>query len=157
VAVASRAELQIRPARREDVPAIARLLADDVLGKTREAADAQTMERYYAAFDAIDRDSRNDLMIAILRQQVVGTYQVTYIPYMSRGGNERCLIEAVRVAPNLRGKGIGQAMMQHALKEAKQRGCLMAQLTTDKRREDAHRFYRALGFVASHEGMKLYL
>ena len=151
------AALRIRQARREDVPAIARLLADDVLGKCREAADTQTMQRYFAAFEAIERDSRNNLMVATLGTEVVGTYQVTYIPYMSRGGNERCLIEAVRVASNLRGQGIGQAMMHFCLKEAKQRGCLMAQLTTDKQREDAHRFYRALGFVASHEGMKLYL
>ena len=150
-------DLHIRRARREDVPAIVRLLADDELGRSREAVDPQSMQRYYAAFDAISSDPRNELMIAVLQQEVVGTYQVTYIPYMSRGGNERCLIEAVRVASNLRGRGIGQAMMQYALKKARQRGCLMAQLTTDKQRADAHRFYRALGFVASHEGMKLYL
>ncbi len=150
-------DLHIRRARREDVPAIVRLLADDELGRGREAVDPQSMQPYYAAFDAISSDPRNELMIAVLQQEVVGTYQVTYIPYMSRGGNERCLIEAVRVASNLRGRGIGQAMMQYALKKARQRGCLMAQLTTDKQRADAHRFYRALGFVASHEGMKLYL
>jgi len=82
-------------------------------------------------------------------------YQVTYIPYLSRGGNERALIEAVRVARDARNRGLGGWMMRHALRQAQARGCLLAQLTTDKTRDAAHRFYLRLGFANSHEGMKL--
>ncbi len=149
-------ELAIRPARRADVPAVVALLADDVLGKTREA-DKGGLDRYFAAFDEIDADARNHLMVAEQGGEVIGTYQVTYIPYLSRGGNERALIEAVRVASHLRGAGIGRRMMLFALDEARKRGCLLAQLTTDKQRDDAHRFYLSLGFKATHEGMKLAL
>ncbi|MGI9373773.1 MAG: GNAT family N-acetyltransferase, partial [Hyphomicrobiales bacterium] len=114
-------------------------------------------QKYLDAFDEIDRDARNHLMVAERNNDVVGVYQVTYIPYLSRGGNERCLIEAVRVSSNLRGEGVGQQMMEFALNEARAHGCLLAQLTTDKTRPDAHRFYERLGFVRSHEGMKLQL
>ncbi len=147
--------LHIRGACREDVPDIARLLADDALGKTRETAAAGELDAYFAAFEEIARDPRNQLMVAERDGRIVGTYQVTYIPYLSRGGNERALIEAVRVASGQRGRGIGREMMEFALDEARSRGCLMAQLTTDRQREDAHRFYVALGFTPSHVGMKL--
>lgn len=150
-------DIVIRPAGRDDVPAIVQLLADDDLGKTREQADASAQTRYLMAFDEIDRDARNELMVAEQGGEIVGTYQVTYIPYLSRGGNERALIEAVRVASSLRGAGIGRQMMEYAIAKARARGCLMAQLTTDKQRGDAHRFYLSLGFVATHEGMKLVL
>lgn len=147
----------MRQARRADVPAVVALLADDVLGKTRETGEQPELARYYQAFDEIERDKRNHLMVAELDGEIVGTYQVTYIPYLSRGGNERALIEAVRVATKRRGRGVGREMMLFALAEARARGCLMAQLTTDRQRKDAHRFYLSLGFVASHDGMKLVL
>jgi GNAT superfamily N-acetyltransferase len=86
--------------------------------------------------------------------RIIGTCQITFIPYLSRGGNERAHIEAVRVASDRRGEGIGRAMMGHVLEAARQRGCVMAQLTSDKTRQDAHRFYEGLGFVASHDGFK---
>jgi len=148
-------ELRLRQALETDVHSLRHLLADDVLGRDREDLSDQATERYVAAFHAIDADPRNELWTARRRGELVGMYQVTYIPYLSRGGNERCLIEAVRVAASVRGEGIGKAMMVFALDRARERGCLLAQLTTDKTRPDAHRFYKRLGFAASHEGMKL--
>ena len=150
-------ELIIREAKREDVPAIRALLADDKLGAQREDMSDEGLQKYLDAFQKIADDARNCLMVAERAGDVVGIYQVTYIPYLSRGGNERCLIEAVRVASSMRGEGIGQKMMEFALDQARARGCLLAQLTTDKTRADAHRFYERLGFVSSHEGMKLIL
>ena len=147
--------LTIREARRSDVAAIRALLADDKLGATREDLSDHGLEKYLKAFDAITADHRNLLMVAEQGGAIVGTYQVTYIPYLSRGGNERALIEAVRVAGDQRGQGIGRLMMERALEGARSRGCLLAQLTTDKTRPDAHRFYLSLGFTSTHEGMKL--
>lgn len=155
------ADLIIRKAEKSDVAEIRCLLADDALGATREDLSDTGLQRYMDAFDAIDQDSRNILMVATMEGAVdgavVGVYQVTYIPYLSRGGNERAHIEAVRVSSRLRGQGIGRKMMEFALDEARARGCLLAQLTTDKSRHEAHRFYKQLGFVDSHEGMKLKL
>jgi len=146
--------LKIRLATIEDVPAIRALLADDDLGRTREDLSEKGLERCLKAFAAIDADPFNRLYVAEDEGRIVGTYQVTYIPYLSRGGNERAHIEAVRVASDRRGEGIGRAMMRHALDNARSRGCLMAQLTSDRTREDAHRFYESLGFTASHWGFK---
>ena len=148
-------ELRLRQAVEADLNVLRHLLADDVLGRDREDLSDQATDKYLAAFRAIKADPRNELWTAHRGTDLVGMYQVTYIPYLSRGGNERCLIEAVRVAASVRGKGIGKAMMLFALDRARDRGCLLAQLTTDKTRPDAHRFYRRLGFEASHEGMKL--
>lgn len=151
----NKAEPTFELARPADLPALRALLADDELGRSREDSSPAAAAKYEAAFDAIEADARNELWTARLDGRLVGTYQVTYIPYLSRGGNERCLIEAVRVASDKRGQGIGRAMMQFALAQARDRGCLLAQLTTDKSRVAAHRFYRQLGFQATHEGMKL--
>ncbi|WP_411741002.1 GNAT family N-acetyltransferase [Renibacterium salmoninarum] len=85
----------------------------------------------------------------------MATFQLSFIPGMSRGGALRAQIESVRVAESLRGSGVGSLMIQWAIEEAKCRGCAIVQLSTDKSRVDAHRFYEKLGFVASHEGMKL--
>jgi GNAT superfamily N-acetyltransferase len=118
-----------------------------------EGADAA----YWAAFEAIDADPRNELIVADDDGAVVGTCQLTFTPSLSRRGAERMTIEAVRVRSDTRGRGIGRAMMAWALDRARERGCGLAQLTTDKRRTDAQRFYVSLGFVASHEGMKITL
>ena len=147
----------MRRAEREDVEQIVGLLADDKIGRNREIGKGGNLEKYLAAFEKIDADPRNELVVAELGGQMVGTYQVTYIPYLSRGGNERALIEAVRVDSQRRGQGIGHQMMEFAIAQAKKSGCLMVQLTTDKQRPDAHKFYLSLGFTASHEGMKLAL
>lgn len=148
------ADLVFRAATRADLPAIVTMLADDSLGATRESPDDPA---YAAAFDAIDADPRNSLVVADRSGEVVGTMQLTYIPGLSRRGSERLQIEAVRIRTDQRGRGLGREMIQWAVDRARERGCRLVQLTTDKRRVDAHRFYASLGFTASHEGMKLTL
>ena len=148
-------EIIFRPAGRSDVPAIVGLLADDGLGSGRDSVTEELDAAYWAAFDAIDADPRNELVVADRDGEVVGTMQLTFIPSLSRRGAERTQIEAVRVRGDLRGDGIGRRMVTWAVDQARERGCRLVQLTTDKRRTDAHRFYRSLGFQASHEGMKL--
>ena len=150
-------DLVFRRATIEDLPRLRRLLADDDLGREREDLSDGATPRYERAFAAIEASADNELWTVWRGDDLLGTWQVTYIPYLSRGGNTRCLIEAVRVASEARGGGIGSAMMRFALDRARERGCLLAQLTTDKRRPGAHRFYERLGFRASHEGMKLEL
>ncbi len=147
-------KLIMRLANENDVDTIRDLLSDDALGRTRELEGNDGLQKYLIAFNAIQKSPDNELWVAQLNDEIVGTYQVTYIPYLSRGGSLRCLIEAVRTKSNQRGQGIGKQMMKFALEQAKQRGCGMAQLTTDKSRNDAHRFYQRLGFKNTHEGMK---
>lgn len=146
-----------RAARRDDVPAIVALLAADSIGATRESTDGPTPDTYFDAFDAIEADPNNELFVVDRGGAVVGCLQLTYIPGLSRGGMTRALIEAVRVAESERGHGLGRRLFEWAIERARARGCGLVQLTTDKKRVDAHRFYESLGFVASHEGMKLSL
>ena len=138
-----------------DVTGIRALLADDELGRQREDLTPEGLVKYQRAFAEIERDPNNELFVAELDGQVVGTFQLTWIPYLSRGGNTRAHIEAVRVASHLRGQGLGTRLMEFALERARQKGCLLAQLTTDKTREQAHRFYQNLGFQWTHFGMKM--
>jgi GNAT superfamily N-acetyltransferase len=145
----------IRAAVRADLPAVLALLVDDVLGSTRDVPVVD--EAYERAFADIDADPRTFLLVADDEGQVVGSMQITYIPGLSRHGAQRCLVEAVRIRSDLRGRGLGRQLMTWVIEQATRRGCAMVQLTTDKSRVDAHRFYARLGFVASHEGMKLAL
>jgi GNAT superfamily N-acetyltransferase len=142
-------------ANRDDVDRIVSLLADDPLGATRERYESPLPQEYYNAFDAIDRDENNELIVATLDGDVVGVLQLTIIPYLTYQGRGRALIEGVRVSSNHRSLGVGQKLFDWAIARAKESGCHMVQLTTDKSRPDALRFYQNLGFVASHEGMKL--
>lgn len=144
-----------REAVRVDLPGIIALLADDVLGKARDFTEVD--EAYEKAFADIAADPRNHLIVADADGELVGCMQITYIPGLGRHGAERSLIESVRVRSDRRGRGLGRDMMIWAVDQARERGCALVQLTTDKSRADAHRFYRNLGFVASHEGMKLAL
>ena len=144
-----------RTATRADLPAIIALLADDVLGKARDFAVVD--DAYERAFADIDADPRNLLVVADDGGEVVACMQLTYIPGLGRHGAERSQIEAVRVRADRRGTGLGARFMTWAIDRARERGCALVQLTTDKSRADAHRFYARLGFVASHEGMKLAL
>jgi GNAT superfamily N-acetyltransferase len=146
-----------RAATGEDLPAIIALLMDDSLGKLREDLGTPLNPAYLAAFEAIDRDPNQLLAVADKAGEVVGCLQLSFLPGLSRLGMWRGQIEGVRVASSQRGAGIGKAMMQWAIEECRGRNCGLVQLTTDKRRADAHRFYEALGFKASHEGMKLSL
>jgi GNAT superfamily N-acetyltransferase len=147
--------LLFRAARRGDLPEIVRLLADDPIARQREQYQDPIPESYGRAFDAIAADDRSLLVVADRDGDVVGTLQLTFIPYLDYQGRERALIEAVRVTEELRGSGIGSDMLRWAIERARERGCHVVQLTTDKRRSAARRFYESLGFVASHEGMKL--
>ena len=147
--------LTFRLATRSDVPAILELLADDEVSRARDGAVSEAADAaHWAAFEAIDADPRNELIVVEEDGVPVGTFQLTFTPSLSRGGAERMTIEAVRVRGDRRGSGVGRQMMAWALDRGRERGCRLAQLTTDKRRTDAHRFYESLGFVASHEGMK---
>jgi GNAT superfamily N-acetyltransferase len=141
-----------RDARREDVPAIVALLADDILGAGREGS---LDDAYWKAFEQIAADPRNRLVVAEADGQVAGTLQLTLLPGMSRHGMLRAQIEAVRIAAPQRGQGLGRAMIEWAIAQAREQGCGLVQLTSDKRRPDAVRFYESLGFTASHEGLKL--
>jgi GNAT superfamily N-acetyltransferase len=149
--------LSFRRATRGDVDDIVRMLADDPLGARRETYASPLPERYYAAFEAIARDPNNELVVATLDGRVVGVMQLTFIPYLTYRGRWRALIEGVRVDGSIRSGGIGRRMLEWAIGRARQRGCHMVQLTSDKERPDAIRFYEGLGFVASHEGLKLHL
>ncbi|MET8087894.1 GNAT family N-acetyltransferase [Micromonospora sp. NPDC005237] len=146
-------DMIFREAVRADLPAVISLLADDVLGKTRDFTEVD--EVYERAFADIRADPRNQLIVAEQGGDLVGCLQITYIPGLGRHGAERSLIEAVRVRSDRRGQGLGRELMTWAIDQARHRGCALVQLTTDKSRADAHRFYLGLGFVASHEGMKL--
>lgn len=150
-------EVSFRAARRDDLPAIVSMLADDALGAAREQPSSPLPESYFAAFDAIARDPNHELIVAEMNGKVVGVLQLTCLPGISRQGSWRALIEGVRVDSSIRSGGIGRKMIAHAVERARVRGCAMLQLTSDKSRVDAIRFYESLGFVASHEGMKLML
>jgi GNAT superfamily N-acetyltransferase len=150
----------IRDARREDVPQIVALLADDMLGAAREAPAAREGDlddAYWTAFEQVQADPCNRLIVAEIDGLIAATLQLTLIPGLSRHGMLRAQIEAVRVAASQRGHGLGQAMIRWAIQEARDAGCGMVQLTSDKRRPDAIRFYESLGFTPTHEGLKLAL
>lgn len=149
--------LRLRSATRDDVPDVIRMLADDPLGARREAYRSPLPESYYAAFDAISADPNNELVVACLDERVIGVLQVTYTPHLTYRGGWRATIEGVRVDSSLRSSGAGRKMLEWAIDRARQRGCHLVQLTSDKSRPDAIRFYEGLGLVASHEGLKLHL
>ena len=143
----------IRIATQEDVAAVVALLADDPLGATRENIDGAAT-CYQAAFNRIEIDPNNDVLVAERDGQIVGCLQLTLIPSLTRSGMTRAQIEGVRIAASERGLGLGGQMMTWAERAARELGAGIVQLTTDKSRTDAHRFYENLGYTASHEGMK---
>jgi GNAT superfamily N-acetyltransferase len=151
--------IEFRLAERADVPAILALLADDEISRQRgfgtvpEDLDAAVWQ----AFEAIDADPGNELIVGVEAGEVVATCQLTVTPGLSRNGAWRMTVEAVRVRADRRGAGLGRSMMAYAVSRARERDCRIVQLTTDKRRTEARRFYESLGFTASHEGMKLAL
>lgn len=149
--------LTFREACRDDVPAVIRLLADDRLGATRESLHGEATASYEHAFEMIDSDPRNALLVAELDGTVVGVLQLTLIPSLQYQGGMRAQIEGVRVAAHLRGRGIGHAMVEEAIARAQTAGCRLVQLATNKQRPRALDFYESLGFHATHEGMKLFL
>jgi ribosomal protein S18 acetylase RimI-like enzyme len=149
--------LVFRAATRDDLPAMIALIVDDQLGRSRDDASLPLDQRYVDAFAAIERDA-NQMLVAVEQAgALIGCFQITFIPGISRRGAWRGQIESVRVAREKRGAGLGTAMFEWAIAECRRRGCDLVQLYTDKSRKDAHRFYERLGFTASHEGMKLAL
>lgn len=149
--------LTYRDATPDDLAFIVRLIVDDSVVATDDRRDEPHHPRYLAAFDAIASDPNQRLVIAELDGQPVGTQQLSFIPGINRLGEWRCLIEAVHIAPEHRSKGYGGEMIGWAIAEARARGCGLVQLTSNKLRLDAHRFYERLGFKKSHEGFKLAL
>ncbi|TWV32509.1 GNAT family N-acetyltransferase [Streptomyces misionensis] len=148
-------DLEIRAATADDLPAIIGMLADDPLGAQRESPDDPAP--YQAALKRLDADPNQHLVVAVRDGRVIGTLQLTTIPGLSHRGATRGLIEAVRIHADERGSGLGTELIQWAVDTARRLDCRMVQLTSDKSRPDAHRFYERLGFTASHEGFKLRL
>lgn len=144
-----------RRAKPEDLDAIVELLIDDVLGQARERPLDLRFEAYKTAFAAIDRDPNQLLVVGADKEEIVATLQLSFIPGLSRMGAWRGQIEAVRVASSRRGSALGKLMIGWAISECRRRGCKYVQLTSDKQRTDAHRFYEDLGFAPSHVGYKL--
>lgn len=146
----------IRPAKRADVVAIVKMLADDHLGQNRERIEQPLPESYYKAFDAIQRAHHIQMMVAEDRDgQVVGCLQLALLPGLSSQGASRGLIEDVRVVSDRRGQGVGERLVRWAIGEALAHGCKLLELFTHESRVDAQRFYKRLGFQPSHVGMTM--
>ncbi|NML49788.1 GNAT family N-acetyltransferase [Streptomyces sp. R302] len=143
----------LRPATRAELPAVLALLADEE--RVVDPATVRVTEAYERAFAAIEADPRNEMLVLVDGGLVVGCLQATYIPGLGKGGAERALVEAVRIRADRRGGGLGRRLMELAADRARGRGCALVQLTSDKKRADAHRFYASLGYAPSHEGFKL--
>lgn len=147
--------ISFRKAHRSDLPAIIDLLADDMLGQSREVVSDPVDPRYEQAFAAIEADGNQLLVVAVDGEgKVLGCLQLSFIPGLSRTGMWRGQIESVRIAASQRGTGLGSRFIEWAVEKAAERGCQLVQLTSDKARPDAIRFYEKLGFIASHEGLK---
>lgn len=146
--------LTYRLATENDLIDIINLLADDTLGSQREKLELPLPESYHKAFAAIANDPNQELTVAELNGELVGTFQLSFIQYLTHQGSRRAQIEAVRVGSSYRGQGIGTSMFRYAISRAKEEGCSILQLTTDKKRPQALLFYESMGFVATHEGMK---
>lgn len=149
--------LHVRAATEVDLPAIVALLNDDQFGQARNPLFDAAADRYRDAFRAIAADPNNAVHVAEQNGRIVGCYQLTFIRGLSYTGGVRAQIESVRIASDVRGQGLGHAMMEHALGLARLRGCTLVQLTTDVRRAETRQFYERLGFTASHYGMKRFL
>ena len=154
-------KLHFREALIDDLSVIIKMLADDQLGSLREDDSIPINDAYLNAFKTIDSDPNNELMVVETvvdsERAIVGMLQLTFIPYLTYKGSWRCLIEGVRIHKDYRGKGLGTQFFEWAIKRAKDRGCNIVQLTSNKQRSGAIRFYESLGFKASHEGFKLML
>ena len=149
--------LKFRQANRENLPEIVRMLADDFLGATRERYENPLPESYVKAFEEINADKNNELIVAEKDGKIVGTLQITFTPSISFQGGKRATVESVRVDDKYRGQGFGKELMKWAINRAREENCVAMQLTTNSDRKDAHRFYEDLGFKGKHLGMKLYL
>ena len=150
-------ELHFRKAQVKDIPDLVQMLSDDELGAAREDNSLPVNQRYQNAFHSIDQDPNNELTVVVSNDEIVGMLQLTFIPYLTHTGSWRCLIEGVRINSKYRGMKLGSKFLNWAIERARARKCSLVQLTSDKRRLDAMRFYENLGFKATHEGFKLKL
>ena len=150
-------EIACRLAKREDLPAIVRMLSEDELGSQRERYEDPLPETYYRAFEQIDRDVNHELIVAERNGELMGTLHLMFLLSLSYQGGLRAQIESVRVDESQRGQGFGSEMMKWTIERARRRGAHIVQLTTHRSREEAHRFYERLGFKGTHLGMKLSL
>jgi GNAT superfamily N-acetyltransferase len=149
--------MKIRPATQKDLPYIIEMIANDKLGQLREDFQTPLPQYYYDAFDLIDQDANQELVVMVNDlNEIIGTMQLTFVQYLTYKGGIRAQIEAVRVREDQRGKGTGKVLFKWAIKRSKQKGAHLLQLTTDKKRLEALNFYLKLGFKASHEGMKMH-
>lgn len=150
-------KINFRKAKKKDVPFIIEMLADDKLGELREDYNDPLPDSYYNAFNAIDNDKNQELVVAEdEKKAVIGTLQLSFLQYLTYQGGTRAQIEAVRIRKDKRGQGIGEQIFEWAINRAKERGAHLLQLTTDKQRPEALKFYEKLGFSATHEGMKFH-
>lgn len=148
--------MNFRKATREDIKAIVNMLADDELGSQRENFTDPLPDSYYDAFENISDDSNQELIVVEEQGEIIGTLQLSFIQYLTYQGGIRAQIEAVRIKRDRRGQGLGERLFRWAINRAQERGAHLLQLTTDKQRPEAIKFYEKLGFVATHEGMKLH-
>ena len=149
--------MKFRKAKKDDVPKIVKMIANDKLGKLREDYQEPLPEKYYQAFENIDSDINQELIVIENEENaIIGTLQLTFVQYLTYQGGIRAQIEAVRIREDYREKGIGEKLINWAINRSKEKGAHLLQLTTDKKRPDALKFYEKLGFTASHEGMKLH-
>lgn len=150
--------MKIRKATVEDLPAIVEMLSKDVLGQQREAFSIPLPASYIEAFTKIEKDTNHELVVLEAENgEVAGTLQLSFLQYLTYQGGIRAQIENVRIREDQRNKGLGAYLIQWAIERSKEKGAHVVQLTSDKRRVDAIRFYENLGFKCSHEGMKFNL
>ncbi len=143
--------IRFREATRADVAAVVALLSDDALGARREGTE---LDAYLEAFDRMQGEGANRLIVGEVAGRIVATYQLTFISGLSLRASRRAQVESVRVASDRRGQGLGAAMLADAEARARAAGCRLLQLTMNATRTDAGRFYERLGFTASHIGYK---
>ena len=149
--------MTFRKATKNDLPFIIEMIANDKLGKLREDFQDPLPSKYYQAFENIDQDKNQELMVIENQEKkIIETLQLSFIQYLTYQGGIRAQIEAVRIREDHRGKGIGEQLFKWAIERSKEKGAHLLQLTTDKKRPEAINFYKKLGFVATHEGMKLH-
>lgn len=149
--------MNFRTATRNDITKIVEMIADDELGKTRENYKIPLPTEYLNAFENIDTDKNQELIVVENENsEIIGTLQLSFIQYLTYRGGIRAQIEAVRIRKDQRGLGIGKIMFDWAIIRAKERNAHLLQLTTDKKRSKAIKFYEDLGFKATHEGMKMH-
>ncbi len=150
-------DLLYRNAVEDDLSELIQMLGDDDLGSKREDSSTPINSKYIDAFNCISSDPNNELIVVRCNDNIVGMLQLTFIPYLTYIGSWRCLVEGVRINSKYRGQSFGKRLFEYAISRAREKDCRLIQLTSDKSRNDAIRFYESLGFLASHEGFKLHL